>query len=293
MERFRDTMKKNYYTIWKIFSNFYLKLDYKPNNWEDRLILFAGYLADKECKSSTIKSYVSAIKAVVMNEGIHINENRFLLNSITRACSFRNDIAKTKLPIHKNLLGILLKQLEKCYACQPYLRSLFMALFSTAYFGLFRIGELTKGDHPILAKDVHIGANKNKLMIILWTSKTHWKNVKPQIVKINSITANHATSKKNCHCPFELLKDFAVRRKSFKSTAEQFFVFHDRSPVTSVIFNRVLTKTVVACGFKAELYSGTSFRAGRALDLFEIGISVETIKKLGRWKSNAIYRYFK
>ena len=36
----RDTTKKNYYAVWKIFNKFFVKLDCKPNNWEDRLTLF-------------------------------------------------------------------------------------------------------------------------------------------------------------------------------------------------------------------------------------------------------------
>ena len=138
-----------------------------------------------------------------------------------------------------------------------------MALFSTAYFGLFRVGEITKGDHPILAKDVHIGSNKNKLIIILLTSKTHWKNVKPQIVKIDSSNARTSVKSKILQfCPFQLLKDYTSWRKSYKSVTEQFFVFSDRSPFTAIVFNKVLHRTIANCGFQAGLYSGTSFRVG-------------------------------
>ena len=33
-------------------------------------------------------------------------------------------------------------------------------------------------------------------------------------------------------------------------------------------------------------------RLGHVTDLLNLGVSVETIKKLGRWKSNAVYVYF-
>ena len=45
--------------------------------------------------------------------------------------------------------------------------------------------------------------------------------------------------------------------------------------------------------FDKRLYSVHSLRAGRANDLLKLGLSVETIKKLGRWKSNAVFRYLK
>ena len=34
-------------------------------------------------------------------------------------------------------------------------------------------------------------------------------------------------------------------------------------------------------------------RAGRAVDLLRMGVSFETIKKLGHWKSNIVYEYLR
>ena len=300
MDRIRDTTKKNYYAIWKLFNQFFIKLDVKPDAWEQRLVLFAGFLAGQNKKATTIKSYVSAIKAVLLNIDVEINEDRFLLNSITRACSYRNDVARTKLPIHKGLLKLLLQELGRMFDAQPYLRWMYQALFSTAYFGLFRVGELTKGDHPIRASDVHIGLNKKKLLILLRTSKTHWKSAKPQIVKINSYDINVKKSQSATHnkgnfnyCPYLMLKKYAGVRRSFKSVEEMFFVFRYRSPVLVHHFRKVLKQALLNCGFDSRLYCCQSFRSGRAGDLLDMGLSVETIKKLGRWKLNAIYRYFR
>ena len=43
----------------------------------------------------------------------------------------------------------------------------------------------------------------------------------------------------------------------------------------------------------SELYLFHGFQSGRASDLLKLGVSVETIKKLGRWHSNAVFRYLK
>ena len=56
---------KNYYGIWKTFNQFIVRLDFKPTNWEDRITLFAGHLIHLGRKSNTVKSYISAIKAVL------------------------------------------------------------------------------------------------------------------------------------------------------------------------------------------------------------------------------------
>ena len=45
--------------------------------------------------------------------------------------------------------------------------------------------------------------------------------------------------------------------------------------------------------FDDTLYGTHSLRSGRTCDLYKLGLSVETIKKIGRWKSNAVFRYLK
>ena len=95
----RSTTRRNYYSIWKIFNEFFIKLDVKPRSWEDRLILFVGYLVERNKKSQTVRSYVSAIKAVLEEDRIIISVDKFLLASLTKACKYRNDAIHTRLPI--------------------------------------------------------------------------------------------------------------------------------------------------------------------------------------------------
>ena len=205
-------MRDNYYVIWKTFNNFILRLDVKPCSWEHWLTLFVGHLIQNKRQSATIKSYISAIKAVLLGANIKINEDQYLLTSLTKACKLINDEVRTRLPIHKGMLRLLLEEVDRHYrkTCQPFLQLLYKTLISTMYFGLFRFSELTSGTHPVLAKDVHIGMNKKKMLFILRTSKTHWKDVKPQLVKIS--TTCHKTcdqslgqKKKQLPCPYELL----------------------------------------------------------------------------------------
>ena len=40
----RESTQKNYCTVWRLFNKFIVQLDRKPNNWEERLVLFVGYL---------------------------------------------------------------------------------------------------------------------------------------------------------------------------------------------------------------------------------------------------------
>ena len=40
-------------------------------------------------------------------------------------------------------------------------------------------------------------------------------------------------------------------------------------------------------------YAGHSFRSGGATDLYRAGVTVDMLKKLGRWRSNAVWFYIR
>ena len=294
MKSCRDSTKKNYLGIWRSFNQFFIKLDDKPDSWEDRLTLYVGHLIKNDHKSTTIRSYISAIKSVLRDLDIELNENKFLLNSLTKACKLVNDRVRHRFPIQKGLLNLLLKELEIIFGNQPYLEGLYKAIFSTMYFGLFRIGELVEGNHAVKAKDVHIGKNKNKMMFILRTSKTHGLNCAPQIIKISEKNDNSLPNSFNEEfCPFTLLKSFVDNRPHCQNSDEQFFVFSDNSPIFPVHVRKILKESLRRVGLNAHLYDTHSMRAGRAVDFLKMNLSVETIKKLGRWRSNSVFDYLK
>ena len=172
---------------------------------------------------------------------------------------------------------------------------MYKAMLAAAYYGLLRIGELTYSQHVIKAKDVFTGTNKDKLMFVLHSSKTHNPSQTPQIIKITaSPTAESVSKRKNNKlCPFTLIQNYIDIRDPYASDNEQFFVFADRSPVMAHHYRTVFKKLIVLCNLDSRLYSCHGTRAGHATDLLEMGISVETIRLFGRWKSNSIYAYLK
>ena len=177
------------------------------------------------------------------------------------------------------MLGMILRRTEEYFheKGQLYLSHLYRGLFVSAYYGLLRVGELTTGDHPILARDVHIGRNKNKILFILRTSKTHWKDVKPQTVKISGIKLNENRNL----CPFNILRQFLNVRQACGKNNEPFFIFKDGRPVKPINMRNVLRDILKLEGFRAEAYCTHSFRIGMASDLLGKNFSVETIKNLG------------
>ena len=289
LQRHRDPTRVNYYGIWKNFNKFFIKLDKKPIHWEDRIVLYVTFLIQKNRKSATIKSYVSAIKAVLFNGGMRMHEDSTLLSALTKACKINNDRHFYRLPIKKSVIKLLISALDKLYAKQPYLAVMYKALILSTCFRLLRIGEVTKSPHVIKATDVQIGTNKPKLRFILRSSKTHNKGDELQIVKISgsSFQSNDPI------CPFKAVEDYLAIRKPYNNTEEQFFVFSDRSPVTPEHYRHLVKKLMKMNKLDFTRYGVHGMRSGRSVDLLEMGVSVETIRKLGRWKSTAVYTYLR
>ena len=268
LERNRSSTRKNYHCIWKLFNEFFIKLDAKPKTWEERLILFVGYLVGENKRSATVKSYISAIKLVLLEDGITLNADKYLLASLTRACKYKNNKATTRLPIQKNLLWLLISELESHFGNmgQLYLEKLYKAIFVTAYYGMFRIGEIMSGSHPVLVNDVKISENKNKFLFILRTSKTHWKDNKPQKIKLTNTPAEKiSTSTLTKVCPYITLNDYVDIKPTGISYSEPFFVFADRSPVRPHHFRKTLKLILSSSGCDPGNYSCHSFRIGEAL----------------------------
>ena len=284
--------QQNYLGIWRNFNKFLLHLEKVPRLWEQRTILFCAHLVDTGLQSSTIKSYISAIKGVLCDDDYQWSENQFVLHTLTKACKNVNDRVHIHRPIRKGVLEVILFELGRIFQDQIYLLVMYRAFFALMYHGLFRIGELALGDHIVKACNVHVARNKDKLLFRLITSKTHNKGTKPQEVKI---TSHRSGNVKNVHhfCLFKLTRAFLTLHRDYIQGNEQFFVFRDKSPLKPIMVRRVLRQVLMRIGLNPDLYSLHSFHAGRTSDLIKLGYSIEEVKCLGRWKSNAVYAYIK
>ena len=162
------------------------------------------------------------------------------------------------------------------------------------------------GPHPVWVSSVHIGRNKQKILFLLKTSKTHGEYGPPQIIKINShkLPYSSLTDKNICqiknrqlesdsYCPYMILRKYISFRPKARNDQEPFFIFRDHTPVKPIQMRNVLKQMLHLSGFNSDLYNCQSLRIGCTSDLLKLGISVETIKKLGRWRSNAVFSYLR
>ena len=291
-KRVRQSTARNYLAIWRHFNKFIIKLDRKPKSWEERTALFCAHLIhEKGAQSQTIKSYKSAIKATLSDDGYEWDESKLLFNSLVRACKLQNDHICCRLPIKKGLLEIILFELNRVVGnSQIYLQVLYRALFCLAFYGLMRIGELAEGSHALKAANIHVGQNKNKILIVLYSSKTHGKESYPQKIKIS---AKNNSNINTVFCPFETVRLFMKLRGSYEDEDENLFIFKDKRNVTAPQVRTVLRTCLDNVGLQSELYDCHSFRIGKASSMWDENYTLEQIKRAGRWRSNAIYRYLR
>ena len=150
------------------------------------------------------------MRSILEEDKITIDNKDFELKALTRACKLKNDEVIVRFPIYKDLLKSILSKLKTMFGGQPYLLTMYSALFSSAYYGLLRIGELTSGPHVITVQNVNVGVNKDKIMYVLPTSKTHNRGDKPQIIKIANtpVEPSEDSKLKTTSCPFRIIGDY-------------------------------------------------------------------------------------
>lgn len=290
----QDSTKKMYHSIWCNFNKFLLSFDDLPTTWEDKMVLYASFLADIGNHSATVSSYMSAIRYVLRHDGIEISNTSCKLSSIIRACKLQNDVVTVRRPIRSGLLRLILDQVNAIYLKkgQPYLAALYRAVFVSAYYGLMRISELV-GRHAVKTEDVHISTNPTKLKVkyVLRSSKTHTAGRRPQLIDIQPDYQVHKTP----NCPVLIINQFAKLRPPRVNIGTRFFVFSDGTPVGEHHVRTTLRNCLKRLNLPWKSFNFHGYRSGRATDLFKWNFDIDWIRKIGRWsrKSTAILAYFK
>ena len=127
-----------------------------------------------------------------------------------------------------------------------------------------------------------MATNKDKVLVVLYSSKTHSVADRPQKIKI--ISNKSERSGRYLHrnfCPFRLLSTFLHSRGGYTDDKEPLFVYGDKTAVSPDAARKVLKEIIKNLGLDATVYDMHSFRIGRASDLIKFGYSVEEVKAHG------------
>lgn len=194
-------------------------------------------------------------------------------------------VERTRLPITLSLLNSICLRISSVCNNQ-YECLLFAAAYSLAFFGFFRVGEITvtkkEYTYKVLAiSDVWIDVKAGILLLKLRYSKTDQcgKGVQIKLQRSESGV-----------CPVNnMIQYLAIRPK----VQGPLFCHFNGKPLTRYQFSAVLKKVLVVCNVNYQQYKSHSFRIGAATSADKQGHSVETIKIAGRWSSEAYRSYIR
>ena len=155
---------------------------------------------------------------------------------------------------------------------------LFKAMFLMQFHFALRIGEITSSPHNLMFNHVEITADK---IIVQFQS---YKHCDPE-----ENTPHQTLRSFDSHCPVTALAEYI----NLRGSADGPLFKINNQGVHRHIYNSKLKIVLQAVGEDPLKYSSHSFRIGATNYWANKGLSEFQIKRLGRWKSAALYKYLR
>ena len=284
--------RKTYQRAWSTYVDFSTEfcesgaslLPVSVNN----LALFISYLSWRKFASSTISTYVSALSYVHKLANFPDPTKQFLVQKILAAHSKLYSSPDVRLPITRSVLQRSVLALNHTNS-SAYQRLLYQTMFVVAFYGFFRVGELTaKGANlkPLVQiQDLHFQFKDNCVTAatIVITDFKHNSDRRPFSVVLHCASGAE-------FCPVNYLQRYCAMRGTIPGAL---FCFSDGSPVKTSHFTQQLRHALNFCGLDSSKYKSHSFRIGAASWAADKGLSDAQIRHLGRWKSDAFKLYIR
>lgn len=279
--------KSSYSNSLKLFDKFREEFNL-PSTWPpplNQLVDFISYLSLKSYSPSSVKLSMSAISFCCKIRNLNDSTNSFLVSKMLTGLSRTHKRKDLRMPVTSEILCKIILALPNICSSQ-YESILFSSLFSLAFFGFFRVGELVQNSkitvaHALQVHNICLVPDSNSVRIFVPYSKTDQsgKGCTIQLPSSSSII-----------CPVALLKSFLEVRPAYPGS---FFKHRAGEPVTRYQFVSVLKKALLAAGIHSNLYNSHSFRIGAATAAHAAGMDGDSIALFGRWKSDCYKSYIR
>ena len=234
--------------------------------------------------AATIKLSIAAIGFQCKMYNVEDITQCFLIKKMMTGIYKTTKHVDNRLPITLEILNKILVGVD--HVCTSlYETNLFAAMFTLAFFGFLRVGELvpntgTEKGHALLFENIHMYPNSHLEIRI-----PHSKNDQNGEGTVLNIAARNARI-----CPVQKLSAYLRFRPKFDGLL---FVHKDGSAVTRYQFSALLKKSLQYNGIESDRYTTHSFRIGAATTAKKSGFDDDTIASLGRWKSNSFKLYIR
>ena len=274
--------RSGYATAVKKYLTFAESLALEPLPLTETLVLrFVAHLHLQGLAPSTIKVYLSAIRAWVISLGM--KEPQIWTPRVTLACKA---VARDHSPPHQALpitfttLDLILKSLTPSHD-----HLMIASAITLQYFACLRASELCS--NPVLnltpaRSDLSFSQNGSSFVMVYHchSSKTASHGFRVHVgcsgSPVCAVCINHYFVSKFPKPPDHPL-----------------YCFTSGQPLTYPVYNAVIKRLVKLAGLDPSLYSSHSIRAGAATQAARSGLDPESIKRLGRWRSQAYTLYLR
>ena len=248
----------------------------------DLMLMFIGYLHLINYAPASIVSYVSAISYVHKIKNLPDPTSLFVVQRLLSAITKTNQTTDPRLPITLDILTNIITSLQHTDNSH-HNQCLLRAMFTVAFFGLMRIGEITSDAACQAAVNFNQLSFHEKHAILNISQFKHNSSSQPfQIVL--------PEQKDRVICPLDALRKYISLRGNSHGPL---FCFQNMHPVSRNYFVNKLNIALSYCGLSHNSYKSHSFRIGAASYYASTGLSDEQIRLLGRWRSNAFRRYIR
>ena len=280
--------KQGYTRAWQLFDEVMSVLDIPYNGINSlplsyqQIVAFISFMLAKRYAPTTVISYVSALSYAHKMSGLSDPCAVFAVQKVLASATKISPSVDHRLPITLSILSSLTNSL-KSTTSNPYLRSLFKAMYIVSFFALMRVGEITTnttGNVALMSDQIRFFPTHVILTI------RHFKhNVSGQPVELVMTKQTESSI-----CPVNsLIEYFHLRGSEFGPL----FCFPDLKPIPRQFFIKNLKLNLSFCGLNTSLYQSHSFRIGGASFFASLGFSDEQIRLLGRWKTNSFRIYIR
>ncbi|XP_067326779.1 integrase/recombinase xerD homolog [Anolis sagrei] len=265
------------------FRNYYNLPNTTPVPYE-HVAQFCIYSKRRGLTPHSIRTKLAALAYWFKAQGLPDHTNDFRLHKLMAGWSRQyGRPTDDRQPMTPDILKGLLKTWPSICSSK-YEQLLFHAAALTAFFAALRVSELVaaskndKSQKALIRSDITM--SHNCLEIYIRSSKTDQES-RGSVITLTQCSAADL-------CPIQALSQYIAARKPSQG---YFFCHQDGSPLTRYQFWTITSKALKALGLPQHKFGTHSFRIGAASTASGLGYGSETIKSLGRWKSNAYKSY--
>lgn len=248
----------------------------------NHIAVFVAFLHDQGYAPSSIVSYVSAIAFVHKLLGYSDPTSASIVQKLIAGATKVYAPKPSRLPITILILHRIILGIDEIIPVH-YHKLLLKAMFTTSFFGLMRIGEVTMSKHksvPLMLDQLQLTVD---LATITITQFKHNKGNKPIPIPLQRQDNFEL-------CPVYNLSQYLLNRGSEPGPL---FAFPGPKPVPRDFFSKNLSLLISLAGYDIKRYQAHSFRIGGASYYAELGYTDAQLRLLGRWGSNAFIRYIR